>query len=36
MQKEKPKENKKYSQQAIKDRILITCSSETAPEKGAC
>jgi hypothetical protein len=25
MQKEKPKENKKYSQKAIKDRILITC-----------
>jgi flagellar basal body-associated protein FliL len=36
MQKEKSKENLKYSQKTIKDRILITCSQATAPEKGAC
>jgi hypothetical protein len=36
MQKEKPKRKLKYSQKAIKDRILITCFLATAPEKGAC
>jgi hypothetical protein len=36
MQKEKPKENQKYSQKTIKDLILITSSSATVPEKGAC
>jgi hypothetical protein len=34
MQKEKPKENRKLDKKAIKDRILITYSPATAPEKG--
>jgi hypothetical protein len=33
MQKEKPRKLK-ITQKAIKDRILITCSTATAPEKG--
>jgi hypothetical protein len=36
MQRENQKKTEKYSQKAIKDRILITCSPATAPEKGAC
>jgi hypothetical protein len=36
MQKRKTKEKLKIRQKAIKDRILITCSPSTAPEKGAC
>jgi hypothetical protein len=36
MQKIKSKQNLKYSQKAIKDQILITCSPATAPEKEAC
>jgi hypothetical protein len=35
MQKEKLKENLKLHKKAIKDRILITSSPTTAPEKGA-
>jgi hypothetical protein len=36
MQKEKTKSKLKITQKAIKDRILITCSAATAPEKRAC
>jgi hypothetical protein len=36
MQKRKTKEKLKIRQKAIKDRILITCSPSTTPEKGAC
>jgi hypothetical protein len=36
MEKEKLKKKLKITQKAIKDRILITCSPATAPEKGAC
>jgi hypothetical protein len=37
MQKErKTKRKLKITQKAIKDRILITCSPTTEPEKGAC
>jgi hypothetical protein len=32
----KTKRRLKITQKAIKDRILITCSPATAPEKGAC
>jgi flagellar basal body-associated protein FliL len=35
MQKEKLKKTENHKK-AIKDQILITCSSATAPEKGAC
>jgi hypothetical protein len=35
MQKRKTKRKLKITK-AIKDRILITCSLATAPEKGAC
>jgi hypothetical protein len=34
--KRKTKGKLKIIQKALKDRILITCSSATAPEKGAC
>jgi hypothetical protein len=34
--KRKTKRKLKITQKAIKDRILITCSPTTAPEKGAC
>jgi hypothetical protein len=34
--KRKTKRKLKITQKAIKYRILITCSSATAPEKGAC
>jgi hypothetical protein len=34
--KRKTKRKLKITHKAIKDRILITCSSATAPEKGAC
>jgi hypothetical protein len=30
------KKTENYSQKAIKDRIFITCSPATTPEKGAC
>jgi hypothetical protein len=34
--KRKTKRKLKIIQKAIKDRILITCSTTTTPEKGAC
>jgi hypothetical protein len=34
--KRKTKRKLKITQKAIKYRIFITCSSATAPEKGAC
>jgi hypothetical protein len=36
MQKRKTNRKLKITQKAIKDRILITCSQATMPEKGAC
>jgi hypothetical protein len=34
--KRKTKRKLKIRQKAIEDRILITCSPATVPEKGAC
>jgi hypothetical protein len=34
--KRKTKRKLKNKQKSIEDRILITCSPTTAPEKGAC